>query len=321
MVWEFILGLFLIVLLVFFSGVVVDIFEKVSRELRLNRLLLATFLISFSTSIPELTIGLVSSFKGEPQIALGNLIGASLANLSWIVGGVALFSGAISVVGDYLRKDLWMTLLLATLPFLLMVDGSLTRLDGIVLILFYLFYVKNMLLPSEKLKHSKLNKRSRVAKAVGGRFRPWMIHCFLLALSLGALFYISSLLVGTVIKISSTLGVNSYWVGLMVLAFGTTVPELVLTLVAASRKDTSLVLGNILGSVVVNSTFILGLVSFVSPVVFESSVQKGVSGIFLVLVLGLFWLFTKTKRKLERWEGAVLIGFYLMFVGIQMLVV
>lgn len=320
MVFELIFGLFLIVLLVFFSGVTVDAFEKISKELKVNKLLLATFLVSFSTSIPELSIGLVSSIKGEPQIALGNLIGASLANLSWIVGGVALFAGAISVVGDYLKRDLWMTLLLATLPFLLMVDGSLSRFDGLMLIVFYMFYIKNMLSPSDGLKHSKL-KKNKAIYLRNKNHREWILHVLTLILSLCALFFVSNILVGKVVNISSVFGVNSYWVGLIVLAFGTTVPELVLTLVAASKRDTSLVLGNILGSVVVNSTLILGLVAVITPVAFESSVQKGISGIFLILILGLFWLLTKTKRKLERWEGAVLIGFYLMFVGIQMLVV
>jgi cation:H+ antiporter len=72
-----------------------------------------------------------------------------------------------------------------------------------------------------------------------------------------------------------------------------------------------------LGSVVFNSTFILGLLAVISPIVFDDSVQKGIAGIFLIIVLGLFWLFTKSKKKLERWEGLVLIGMYLMFVGLQ----
>jgi cation:H+ antiporter len=107
----------------------------------------------------------------------------------------------------------------------------------------------------------------------------------------------------------------------LIISLGTTLPELVLSLFASKKGDVSLLLGNILGSVVVNSTFILGTVAIISPVIYESSVQKGISGIFLIVILGLFWLFTKSKHKLERWEGLSLVGIYLMFVGLQFLVV
>lgn len=320
MLLDLLFGLLLIILLVLFSGIAVDVFEKISHEIKVNRLLLATFLVSFSTSLPEFSVGIVSALRGEPQIALGNLIGANLANLSFIVGGAAVVSGVIPVIGDYLKKDLWMALGMAMLPFVLMTDGLLSRFDGGLLILAYLFYAKNMLMVSDHVKHAKLKKQKKTHWKIKGHL-AWVLHMFLLLLSLGLMVVTSNYLIELVMKISGGLGVNAYWIGLLVLAFGTTMPELVLTMAASYRKDNSLLLGNILGSVIVNSTFILGVIALITPVVFDSSVQKGISGIFLIAILGLFWLFTKSKRKLERWEGLTLIGIYLMFVGLQFLVV
>ncbi len=318
MILDFLLGLFLVLLLVLFSGIAVDVFEKISHEIKVNRLLLATFLISFSTSLPEFSVGIVSAMRGEPQIALGNLIGANLANLSFIVGGAAIVSGVIPVIGDYLKKDLWMAIGLAMLPFMLMSDGLLSRVDGSVLILAYVFYAKNMLMASDHIKHAKLGKQKKTHWKIKGSL-SWIMHFCLLVLSLGLMVVVSNYLIELALRVSSGLGVDAYWIGLLVLAFGTTMPELVLTLAASYKKDNSLLLGNILGSVIVNSTFILGVIALITPIVFDSSVQKGLSGIFLIIILGLFWLFTKSKRKLERWEGLALIGTYLMFVGLQFL--
>ncbi len=320
MLLDLLLGLFLILLLVLFSGIAVDIFEKISHEIKVNKLLLATFLVSFSTSLPEFSVGIASALRGEPQIALGNLVGANLANLSFIVGGAAVVSGVIPVIGDYLKKDLWMALGMAMLPFVLMSDGLLSRIDGGVLIFAYFFYAKNMLMMSDHVKHAKLKRHKRTNWKIKGGL-SWILHLLLLLLSLGLMAITANNLIEVVMKMSLGLGVNAYWVGLLMLAFGTTMPELVLTLAASYKKDNSLLLGNILGSVIVNSTFILGVIAVVTPVVFDSSVQKGISGIFLIVILGMFWLFTKSKRKLERWEGLTLIGIYLMFVGLQFLVV
>jgi Ca2+/Na+ antiporter len=71
--------------------------------------------------------------------------------------------------------------------------------------------------------------------------------------------------------------------------------------------------------VVINSTVILGIVALITPIVMRESIQRGLSGMFLVMILGIFWLFTKSKRKLERWEGVVLVGVYLMFIGLQLM--
>ena len=92
MFWEIVWGVVLILVLVLSSGIAVDVFEKLALHVKVNKLLLATLLISFSTSLPELSVGLASAFKGQSQIALGDIIGANLANLSWIVGGAAVIA-------------------------------------------------------------------------------------------------------------------------------------------------------------------------------------------------------------------------------------
>lgn len=316
---DVLLGLFLILVMVISSGAAVDIFEKLVREIKLNKLMLATVLVGFSTSLPEFFVGLAAAVRTQPEIALGNIVGANLANLSWIIGGAALVFGTIPVVGEYLKKELWVTVGMALVPFLLLSDGNLNRLDGIVLVFLYFLYVDSMIRNGNSpLKHLKALGRKKVVH----RFKTKLERvgqAFVLGSALAVLGLSSGALINLAIKVSASLGVSLFWIGLVIIAIGTTLPELILSFIASEKREISLILGNILGSVVVNSTLILGIIVMISPIEYPETLQRDIAGIFLIIVLGLFWLFTKSKHKLERWEGAVLVGIYAMFLGLQLM--
>ncbi|NCP47149.1 hypothetical protein AUJ42_01785 [Candidatus Collierbacteria bacterium CG1_02_44_10] len=319
MLLDIVWGVVLILVIVVSSGVMIDIFEKLVREIKTSRLVLATVLVGFSTSLPELFVGIAAALRNQPQIALGNIVGANLANLSWIIGGAALVFGAIPVIGEYLRNELWITAGMVMMPFLLMTDGKLTRLDGLVLIFLYLLYANNLVRRGNSpLRALKISGRKIIKHRVKTRMNS-IVQAFKLISWLGVLGVSALMLVNLAVKVSGSLGVSSFWIGLIVLAIGTTLPELVLTIVASEKREISLILGDILGSVVINSTLILGIIVMISPIGYTDPLQKGISGLFLMTILGLFWLFTKSKHKLDRWEGAVLVGIYAMFVGIQLM--
>ncbi len=319
MIVDIFTGILLIIILVIASGVAVDVFEKIAYEMKVNKLMLATLLVAISTSLPELFVGIAGALNGQSQIGLGNIIGANLANLSWIIGGAALVFGSIPVVGDYLKNELWITVGMAMIPFLMLGDGMLTRWDGLMLIFLYFVYAYMVVKGGNgKIKHLKLSGRKKVAHHLKTKME-WLAHMIVLVLALVILAASSWMLIDLVQRLSFSLNVSLFWIGMMVLAIGTTLPELVLSIVASEKKEISLVLGNVLGSVVVNSTLILGIIAVINPIAYADRLQRGVAGVFLVTILGLFWLFTKSKHKLERWEGAVLVGVFAMFVGIQMM--
>lgn len=303
------MGIILLVLIVITSGVVVDIFERFVSKLPLKKNKLAPILIGFSLSLPELFVGISAAIDGKSEMALGNVVGANMANLSLIVGGLAIFASVVPVVGEYLEKDLWMTIGLAFLPFLMLTDGTISRLEGGVLVALYFVYTLFFLRDKPVIRQSK-KKISSV--------EVWGLTAILF-LSLLIMATSSWQLVQIAVEIATFWEVSWFWMGLMLIAFGTTLPELLLVGLSKNKKNVSVVLPDLLGSAVMNSTIILGIVALISPVILKQSLQRGLSGVFLVVILGLFWLFTKSKRKLERWEGVVLIGFYLMFIGLQFL--
>ncbi len=310
----------LIVLMVVFTGLAISQFEKISHELRIKKLMLASVVVGLLTSLPEILVAITSSASGSPQISLGDLMGANIANLSWVVGGAAIVGRTIPVVGEYIREDLWVTMVLVLAPFILMADGDLSRFDGFVLLLGYLLYLADMIKKGRfDIKQSKMEGRLLHVKHKL-KLKEKLTHIFGLCVALALVAVFSAELVRRAVAVSLTLGVSEFWVGLIVLAVGTTLPELVVSLEAAMNRKASLVLGNLFGSMVVNSTLIMALVAFIHPTKFEETAQKGLAGLFLVLILGLFWLFTATKKRLDRWEGVVLVGVYLMFLGLQFLV-
>lgn len=307
MVLNILVGLVLLVLIVLSSGVVVDVFERVVMRMPIKKNRVIPILIGFSLALPELFIGIAAALDGKPQMALGTVVGANMANLSLIIGGLAIFASVIPVVGEYVKKDLWVTTGLALAPFLLLFDGKISQFEGGVLIALYFLYA--FFLSNEKVAIKQLKKKMT-------NHEKWGLPIMLL-LGLTIMAVCSWQLVQVVVSVAAVLGVSWFWMGLLLIAFGTTLPELLLISFSQKKHRASVTLPDLLSSVVLNSTLILGIVAIIRPIVMAESVQRGLSGMFLVIILGLFWLFTKSKRKLERWEGVVLIGIYLMFIGLQ----
>jgi cation:H+ antiporter len=307
MVWNIVIGLVLLLLIVLSSGVVVDVLERVVLRLPIKKNRVIPILIGFSLALPELFVGIAAALDGKPQMALGTVVGANMANLSLIIGGLAIFASVIPVVGEYIEKDLWVTIGLALMPFFMLFDGTISMVEGGVLIAVYFVYA--FFLSKEKVV-------LKIAKKKMTTSEKWGLPVMLI-LGLVIMAVCSWQLVQVVVSIAAVWGVSWFWMGLLLIAFGTTLPELLLLSFSKKKSKVSLTLPELLSSVVMNSTIILGIVALISPIVIRESVQRGLSGMFLVIILGLFWLFTKSKKKLERWEGVVLIGVYLMFIGLQ----
>jgi cation:H+ antiporter len=307
MVLNILLGVVLLILIVLSSGAVVDVFERFVSRLPIKKSKVAAILIGFSLALPELFVGIAAALDGKPQMALGTVVGANMANLSLIIGSMAVIASVIPVVGEYLEKDLWVTIGLALLPFLMLFDGTISRLEGIVLVALYFVY-------AYYLTNAKVTTKRQEKKIVG--FEKWGLPIVLI-LGLTIMAVCSWQLVQIAIRIAAFWGVSWFWMGLLLIAIGTTLPELLLVSFYRKKQKASVVLPDLLASVVMNSTVVLGIVAIITPIVLRESIQRGLSGIFLVVILGLFWLFTKSKRKLERWEGVVLVGMYLMFIGLQ----
>jgi cation:H+ antiporter len=297
-------------------------FDTLSVKLGVRKLALAAVFVAISTSLPELFVSVAAVAEGTPEVSVGNVLGSNLANIGLIVGGSALVAGSIAVVGDYLKREFASALIVGILPFILFIDGGLDVVDGFILIGVYFIYVKQIVFAG---RHVSLAEKG--IKRYGIITRLKMMHrnhaekiLAKLLVGVGIVIVSADVLVKFVSSLALGLGVSVFVVSFLVVAVGTSLPELVLSLGAIARKETALMFGNILGSTVVNSTLILGITAVLSPVAVNS--VKGVGWILggFVLLFVLFWWFSFSRRRLTRIEGGTLLVVYFVIVLIQIVV-
>lgn len=306
------------------SRLIIGALEVLIGKLEVKgRVLMSALLVALSTSFPELFVAITAGAEGIPEISLGNLLGANVINSSLIIGLTVVFAGVIPVVGEFMRFEFIAAFLTGTAPLILMLDGSLSRLDGLVLIVIYLIYLKDLVLgwqhqhakKSDVVHHRLISRIGKLRKQeVGGSFVK-------IVLGMTMLFVGSYLLVGIIEKIALQTNISQTLLGFLLVSLGTTLPELFLSFGEIVKKETALILGNLLGSVVTNSTLIAGLLVIIAPIDLVNNTPYAVANLGFVIMFFLFWFFAKSKRKLVRQEGLILIGVYLMYMGIAMLLV
>jgi cation:H+ antiporter len=271
---------------------------------------------SLSTSFPELFVGITSAIAGSPQLALGVALGSNIVNVTLVIGVVAAVGGGLAVVKDFVKKDTIKAFAAACLPLLLLIDGRLSKIDGLVLLatfaLYHLTTINGRMSVNSNAEVSPLSRFGLWIKGFRKKYQRRQQSWFLLGAIV--LLFSADVIVKTGMEIANILNIPIILVGLFMVAVGTSLPELALEIRAIKSKQVNIVLGNLLGSVVANSTLILGVVSLISPIVINESMLYVNSVLVFLLGFFLFWVFIKTKLFLSRWEGIVLIGLYILFV-------
>jgi cation:H+ antiporter len=295
----------------------VDELRKLAQITRLGKFGLTAFLLAFATSLPEFIVGISAALEGRPELSLGNVIGSNIADISFVMGGVAIVGGSISVLGEFLKRDLFSTFLAGALPLLLLVDGRITRIDGVVLLAVYVWFTYTVLSKKTaemaKYQETGLPLMHRVFLRLNHKE---VRHHFLHLISWVIVLIISAdMLVKISIAFANLLGIPVILIGLFFLALGTSLPEFAFELRAMRSHETAMVFGDLLGSVVANSTLILGITAIIKPIILDGGFTPYLMAtIAFVVVFSMFWIFTSTKQTLERWEGVLLLMVYLLFV-------
>lgn len=287
-------------------------------------MVMAALLVALGTSLPELFVAIASGVSDQGEISMGNILGANVANASLVIGGASVLSGSLAVVGDFVHWEFMMAFVIGLAPFLLMMDGELGRLDGAILVVIYLMYLRDILgdWRQKSLVHYQVARHGLLLSQLR-RLHRRHVDGVILKLVFGVFLMMigSHLLIKTVVNLSTGLGVLPVWIGIFVLALGTTLPELILSMGAIAKKESLLVLGNLLGSIVANSTLIAGILALINPVKLSRTMPYLTSSIGFVIIFSVFWLFSNQKRRLERWEGLVLVGGYFIYLGLSMMLV
>ena len=274
--------------------------SALARRMNVPEIIIGLTIVAAGTSAPELFVSLVSAMKGTPDLAVGNVVGSNTMNCMLIVGCAAMVA-PMTISRSTVKKDIPFSVGASLLLMLLALNSFLGRLDGIILLLGFAAFM------AYTLRQAKTDHADEVQVETSP---IWKNILFLLG---GLLLLIvgSNVFVGHASNLALALGVSEGVVGLTVVAGGTSLPELATSVVAARKGQSAIAIGNVIGSNVFNILLILGLTATISPL--EITGITTIDMAVMLISVTLVWLFSFTRFTVERWEGAVLVGGYLIY--------
>ena len=294
------------------SGIyLVKSLSKIAEFLGISQFSAAFIIMAFATSIPELFVGVSSALSGNPELSLGNIIGANIINLTLISGIIILSAGEIKFKTKEIGSEVYfMLLILFLVLFLYFIDKGLSRFDGLILV--GLFLVHNYKVFKKRKKYPKKIRVKKNLKIQISRFY-WLL-IFLIALV--GLFISSNFVVKSAIVLAVDWNFPEIMIGLFFVSIATSLPELVFGVSAGTTHHKEMAIGDEIGSVVTNAGLILGIVALIHPIT-TNFISFFVSGIFMFVSGFIFVTFLKTGGKLEKMEGISLIFIYILFVIVE----
>lgn len=313
----FILILLLSFVLIKSSEIVVISLRRISKRSKAGVFALSAIIIAIGTSLPELFVGITSALEGSPNLALGNVLGANIANLSLVAGTSALFIKSVRVREGYLRREVGIALIAGVAPLLLILDHTLSRVDGLVLLAVYgvyttsIFKTQYIRLAREPHLDDYFHKILRSIPVLDGHQSKEYGKLFL---GLALLLWSSDMIVNLAQTIAQLLNIPLFLIGLVIVSIGTTLPEVAFSVKSLRDHEPSMFFGNLLGSIIANSTFVIGITALLSPIKIIAFHDYTVAVFFFILIFLIFWFFVKSKHRLDRWETVLLIILYLTFI-------
>ncbi|WIJ24774.1 calcium/sodium antiporter [Devosia sp. RR2S18] len=294
---------------------------RVASQLGVSPLIIGLTLVGFGTSTPELVTSVQAAMNGSPGIAFGNIVGSNIANLLLILGASALVSPII-VQSSALRRDAVVMVAVAIVFAMLSPLFPLGRLIGILFVaaLGIYIYVAFRQEAAATATHGAAFDKSAAAQGADPALAPvppqggsLVVPLLTSLLGLGIVVVGGYFLVNGAVALARSFGISETIIGLTIVAVGTSMPELVTSLVAAVRREADVAFGNIIGSNIYNILGIGGVTALITP----SQVPPQIAGfdnIVMVAVSALVVVLAYTGRRLARWEGAVLVAGYIVYV-------
>ncbi|PIN70599.1 sodium:proton exchanger [Candidatus Woesearchaeota archaeon CG11_big_fil_rev_8_21_14_0_20_43_8] len=311
----FIIGL---VLLIKGADFLVDGASDLAKDFGVSRWVISVTIVAFGTSLPELTVSVISAINGVGDIALGNIIGSNIANIGLVLGLSALLL-PIAIRGAIIKKEMLFVMISSFLIVLLPIGlfavktdliARVGRIEGLVLLLVFAAFVYYIIRDAKE--HAKSKKA--IEKNKHPELKCSSKHLAIVMLGIAGTVVGAKFVVDSGVSIAKFLGVSEAVIALTLIAIGTSLPELVTCVVAALKKKVDIAVGTIVGSHVFNALWIIGISALIKPF----SVVRSLTIDAFVMVIFSFGLLiiVLTGKKITRWHGALLLAGYLVYIGL-----
>jgi cation:H+ antiporter len=303
-----------IVILIKGADFLVDGSSALARKWNIPSLIIGLTVVAFGTSMPELVVSLIAVTGGNTATAFGNIIGSNIANILLILGGAAIVSTP-TIKNSTIWKEIPFSLLAALALLVvsndLLIDkiaiSSLTRVDGLVLLMFFVIFIYYIIEVARK--NTENSEESSNVVGMSNKKISLFIVLGIFGLYLGGKWVVES-----AVSIAENLGVSDFLIAATVIAVGTSLPELVTSVRAAMKKDLDLVVGNIVGSNIFNIFWILGLSSIVAPIDIPQNINFDIVFLLVATFLLFVFMFVGKKHKLERYQAIIFLMMYVLYI-------
>lgn len=282
-----------------------------AKYFKIPTIIIGLTIVAFGTSLPEAAVSVTSSVKGSNALAFSNVVGSNIFNLLAIVGISSLIK-PVAVDRQIIKRDFPFLIIITGLVLLISIDMLQSRLDGIILLILFLEYMAYLIFHTVRSSannnlDSDLSLKEQGKDDKKEKFK--LIKLFMIAGGLAAIVLGGDMVVDNACEIARRFGVSNNFIGLTIVAIGTSLPELVTSLVASKKGENSIAIGNVIGSNVFNLLFILGMSCVISPInILNDSL---VDVIFLMVTSVLMYLFCLKNKKYSRSLGAVSLAMYI----------
>lgn len=287
-----------------------------ARRFGVTEMVIGLTVVAFGTSLPEFVTSFMSTLKGSSDISIGNIVGSNIFNTLVIVGASALVYPIVirkSTVTKDIPFSVLASIMLIVVVFDVALDGAamniLSRTDGLLMLGFFSVFMAYTFFMARNTEELSTSNESNVPVK---QMPYWKIFLFII-LGLAGLVLGGNLFVESACEIALSLGISETVVGLTIVAAGTSLPELATSVVAARKGSSAIAIGNVVGSNIFNIFFVMGMCATIAPMKVGN-----ISYIDLALMLVsmlMLWGFSFSKRKIERWEGALLVIVYLIYLS------
>lgn len=297
------------VLLVKGADVFVDGSSSVAKNLRVPSIIIGLTVVAFGTSCPEAAVSVTASLNGQNAISFSNVVGSNIFNLMVVTGLSAILS-PVKTDKDLLKRDFPISILAAAALIVLTLvigDGSmLSRVDGVILLIFFGVFLWLMI-------RAALTNRSSAAEEDEYKVMPMWKSFLFIILGITGIIIGGQLVVDSATDIALALGMSETLVGLTIVSIGTSLPELVTSIVAAKKGEADIALGNVVGSNIFNILLILGLASAISPMTVE--MESIYDTVILIAMSFLVFLPLLKTKKVNRSMGIIMVVVYAIYMA------
>lgn len=294
---EYLLLLIGFVLLIKGADFFVDGSSSLARIMKVPSVIIGLTIVAMGTSAPEASVSINAALAGSNDIAISNVIGSNLFN-GLVVVGVCAFMAGFKTNPEILKRDMPLNIIITAILCIMLLDRHINRIEGIILLIGMAVYIAVMVISALKNREAAdeckiLSLPKSLIFIIGG---------------LIAVIFGGTLVVDNACLIAKDFGVSENFIGLTIIAIGTSLPELVTSITATRKGDSGLALGNAIGSNLFNILFILGMSATICPLnVLSESI---IDCIILLVSAFILYVFARTKKTMNRWEGIVCVFLY-----------